>query len=355
VSAAPEPLAELLARWDVPPDAELTPAGRGTNNQTVTVAHRGRRWAPRISQNLSTAQVQAEHRLLTRLRTAGLPFQVPEPEPAADGGTVVETSSGPATLCRWIPGVHPDLAGERAMEGFGRAFGQLGQALRRVPAEDAPHDWRGDPLQVHPAVPDVSGLCLDLRAVGASSQHTALLETAARRLAAWWPGTCGDLPVQVVHGDPAASNTLVDEHTGRVTGLLDFEIAGTAFAVQGLVAGLAQSGALDGPRWPRRAAALIRGHASVRRLGRAEIEAVPGLLIGRSVGSVLWRAGRWRRGQATLGEVTERLDRLEQTTRWLEASGERLLSILADSPARIDRPAPPRSAVRAHPNFCMHL
>jgi homoserine kinase type II len=327
------PLAGLLARWDVPPDAELAPAGPGTNNQTVTVAHRGRRWVLRISQNLSTAQVCAEHKLLARLRGAGLPFRVPEPVPAADGRTMVATSSGPATLCRWIPGVRPDLADERTMERFGRAFGQLGEALRGVPAEDAPHDWRGDPLQVHAAVPDVSGLCADLRAVGASSRPTMLLETAARRLAECWPGTRSDLPVQVVHGDPAASNTLVDEHTGQVTGLLDFEIAGTDFRVQDLVAGLAQSGALRGPRWPHRAAALARGYASARRLGHAEIQAVPELLIGRSVGSVLWRAGRWRRGQATLGEVTERLDRLEQTMHWLEASGERLLSVLANPQA----------------------
>ena len=56
--------AGLLARWGIPADAELTRAERGCNNQTFTVAHRGRRWVLRISQNLSADQARAGHRLL---------------------------------------------------------------------------------------------------------------------------------------------------------------------------------------------------------------------------------------------------------------------------------------------------
>ena len=121
MSAAPEALAELLARWDVPADAELTPAGRGTNNQTVTVAHRGRRWALRISQNLSTAQVQAEHRLLARLRAAGLPFRVPEPVPAADGGSVLWRAG------RW-------RRGQASLTGVTERLDRLEQTMRWLDA-----------------------------------------------------------------------------------------------------------------------------------------------------------------------------------------------------------------------------
>ena len=64
----PEVLAGMLARWGIPADADLARAERGSNNQTFTVAHRGRRWVLRISQNLSAGQVRAEHRLLGRLR-----------------------------------------------------------------------------------------------------------------------------------------------------------------------------------------------------------------------------------------------------------------------------------------------
>jgi Ser/Thr protein kinase RdoA (MazF antagonist) len=78
-------------------------ADRGTNNQTLIVMNADGRWVFRISKNLSAAQVRAEHRLLERLRRAGLPFRVPEPLPPLDGSTLVPAAAGPATLCRWIP------------------------------------------------------------------------------------------------------------------------------------------------------------------------------------------------------------------------------------------------------------
>lgn len=332
MSAPPEALTELLARWGVLPDADPAAAELGTNNQTFAVRQGDRRWALRISENLSAVQVRAEHRLLGRLRRSGLPFAVPEPVPALDGDTVVQTPAGPATLCRWIRGVRPDFAAELALERFGRTIGVLSEALRQVPPQDAPNDWRGDPLQPHPDVPGIEDLCLQLSAAGVSHEQVVVLRTAGRRVAAWWPGAADELPVQVVHGDLAASNMLVDERTGEVTALLDFEIAGADFRVQDLAVGLLQSGALDGPDWQRRMAALVRGNVSVRHPCTAEIQALPELLVCRSVGSVLWRAARWRRGQAPVGDVVSRLHRLDATLRWLAVSGEQFVSLLAAWP-----------------------
>ena len=56
-----------------------------------------------------------------------------------------------------------------------------------------------------------------------------------------------------------------------MTGVLDFELAGPDARVQDLLVGLLLSGALAGPGWARRAAALVRGHAAVLRLDQAEI------------------------------------------------------------------------------------
>lgn len=75
-------------------------SGYGTNNHTLRVTAEVRRWSLRISQNLTSAQVQAEHRLLAQLAQAGLPFAVPAPVALPDGSTVVDTAGGPATL-RW--------------------------------------------------------------------------------------------------------------------------------------------------------------------------------------------------------------------------------------------------------------
>ena len=148
-----EPVAKLLARWGIPAGAAVALTERGTNNRTLQVTAGDRRWFLRISQNLTSDQVQAEHRLLARLARAGLPFAVPAPVPLPDGSTVAGTSGGPATLCEWIPGVRPDLSQEAALERFGRAVAELSDALATVPPQDAPYDWQDAPLPAPPTWP----------------------------------------------------------------------------------------------------------------------------------------------------------------------------------------------------------
>ena len=159
-----------------------------------------------------------------------------------------------------------------------------------------------------------------------SPEQAELLDTAARRAGRWWPGAAG-LPAQVVHGDLAPSNVLADPGPGEITGLLDFELAGAGFRVQDVLAALYNSTALRAPGWPRRTGAFLRGCASVRRLEPAEVAALPELLVARALGSVLWRAARWRAGLGRFGEVTAHVGRLEATTRWLAANEDALLSV----------------------------
>ena len=321
--------APLLHLWGFPPGTDIASAGeQGTNNRTFLVRHRQQRYMLRISGFLSVAEVRAEHRILWRLRQGSLPFQVPEPVAAPDGQTVIGTPAGPATVCRWLPGVRPGMDGEASFERFGRAAGLLGAALADVPLADALRDWRTDPRWVRPGDPPVDVLCGELRSAGMSAGQAELLDAAARRAGRWWPGT-DSLPAQVIHGDLAPSNVLADPDTGEVTGLLDFELAGAGLRVQDILAALYNSTALGAPDWPRRTAALLRGCASVRRLEPAEIAALPELLIARSLGSVLWRAARWRAGLGRFAEVTAQAGRLEATTRWLAANEDAFLSVAA--------------------------
>jgi hypothetical protein len=51
---------------------------------------------------------------------------------------------------------------------------------------------------------------------------------------------------------------------------------------------------------------------------------VPDLLMARAMGTVVWRAGRWRRGQASLDEVPVRLHDLSAADKWLTAHGSEL-------------------------------
>jgi homoserine kinase type II len=322
--AGPPLLAALVAYWGIPPWARFT-AAHGTNNQTFVVRAGSLRFVLRISQNLTAAQVRAEHRLLARLRQAGLPFAVPEPVPMLTGDFVAQTAAGPATVTKWLPGSRPDLSDERALERFGLTIGQLSTELGRIPREDAPHDWLTSP-HVHPEVPDIAELCRELAGAGISSELTRLL--TGFQQGTWLTGAGAGLPVQVVHGDVAASNVLADERTGEVTAVLDFEIAGADLRVQDLVVGLKQSGALDPPDWRRRAAALARGYCGARELTEAEAAAAPDLLLARATGTVVWRAGRWRRGQASLDEVSVRLHELAAADKWLTAHRSELVSLL---------------------------
>ncbi len=319
---------ELLARWGIPADAAVARTERGTNNRILQVTAGDRQWSLRISQTRTPAQVQAEHRLLARLARAGLPFAVPAPVPLPDGRTVADTPDGPATLCEWIPGVQPDLSQEAALERFGRAAAQLSDALGAVPPQDTPNDWQGGPL---PAAPDVAALARDLTAAGLDAGRAGVLRDGADRATAAWEGMAGRLPTQVVHADLAASNVLVNPETGAVTGVLDFEMAGCWIRAIELTVALALSGAAHGPGWPRRAAAVARGGGWGERLTAAELAALPDLIVVRAVGSVLWRAGRWRRGRSSLAEVADRLEVLAGTLRWRTAEGGELGHIVASA------------------------
>jgi homoserine kinase type II len=321
-----DPVAKLLARWGLPAGAAVVRTERGTNNRTLRVTAGERRWSLRISQNLTSAQVRAEHRLLARLAQAGLPFAVPAPVPLPDGSTVADTPGGPATLCAWIPGVQADLGQEAALERLGRAAAELSGALAAVPPQDTPHDWQDGPLQARPRR-GCAGR--DLTAAGLDAGRAGVLRDGSNRAVAAWAGIAGRLPAQVVHADLAASNVLVSPDTGAVTGVLDFEMAGYWIRAVELTVALALSGAAHGPGWPRRAAAVARGGAWGERLTGAELAALPDLVVVRAMGSTLWRAGRWRRGQSGLAEVASRLDVLAETLRWRAAEGAELGHVVA--------------------------
>ncbi len=333
-AAALEFAATLLPTWGFPGDTNVARADvQGVNNQTFLVCHRQQRYVLRVTRFLTVAEIQAEHRILGRLRQGHLPFRVPEPVAARDGRTVIETVSGPATLCHWLPGVRPGVGSEMAFERLGRAVGAVDAALAEVGLGTALRDWRTDPRWVRPGDPPVEVLVEQLRSAGMSAEHGRVLNAAADRAGRWWPAAAG-LPAQVIHADLTPANLLADPDTGEVTGLLDFELSGAGFRVQDVMAALYHSTALSAPEWPRRTAAFLHGCASVSRLEPAEVAALPELLVAQSLGSVLGRAIRWRAGLAPFGDVINRVDKLEANTQWLAANEATFVSVAAAANTR---------------------
>ncbi|GIG60227.1 hypothetical protein Lfu02_45990 [Longispora fulva] len=275
---------ELARGWGVSVRSAHRPE-QGTNN---TVWILDDTYVLRVYQNLGLDRVLAEHRLLAALGSAGLSFRVPTPV-----GPVLETAAGPAALFEYLPGT----AGRRgaAGEALGAALGELDAVLGTLDPTLAPTDWRVPLGAIHPAVPDVEALVGDLRAACGPHPGLDVLDRRAAETDAAYLRM--DLPVQICHLDIAPGNVLFDG--GRVSAVLDFEIAGLDLRVNDLVAGMSQCGP-----------GFLEGYRSIVDLTDGELAVVPALTLLRAMSSVVWRAGRWRLDQSTLDEVVDRLDEM---------------------------------------------
>jgi Ser/Thr protein kinase RdoA (MazF antagonist) len=315
---------ELLAfaaqHWSIA-GAALTVPAQGTNNLIRIVSTDRPVGTLRIYQNLDHDRVAREHRLLRRLAAAGLPYRVPRPWPSRDGATLIESSWGAISLNDWIDGHRPDLDRPDAARLAGRALAELDRALATVPPEDAPFDWLGPDLRL--ATIDQE-LVTALAAAGLPEDPAEWLRQRAVP-----PVREPDLPVQLIHGDAAASNLLVTEEPELgVSGILDFEVAGRDLRINDLVILLFQSGVLDGADWPAKTAALVGGYAEVITPEPAEIMIIPSLIAARALGTVGWRATRWRTGLDSVQDVADRITEARRTERWLDRHDNHLLDLL---------------------------
>jgi homoserine kinase type II len=295
-------IADLLQAWKVAPPTGVRAPGRGTNNVVRIIHTATSAYVLRIHQNATAQQVAAERRLLTAVSGTGLPFDVPVSMLTEDGRVTVATAYGPASLTPWTPGDHP-TRDSRGLLQAGAALGQLHLALAALPARLAPTDWSTRTLDaIHPHVSDLEVLAADLiRALPTEPAARWFADRAPEieaRTTHWYEV----LPRQIVHGDYSLGNVLVDGN--RVTGVLDFEIAGIDMRLIDLAAALLQS--TDDLRADE-VTAFCRGYATHVHLTEREHEALPAVIRYRTLGSAIWRAGRWRAGHATLDEVADRL------------------------------------------------
>jgi len=290
----------LLRSWQLGTPTEVTRPDQGTNNLVWLVQVAGAGYVLRIHCNAGPEQIELEHVLLAELGRRELSFAVPAPIPAQDGRTVVATDLGPASLYRRLPGDHPP----RTAAGLtlaGQALGELDAALAGIASEFVPIDWRRSLNAIHPAVPDLDELAADLRRE-LSPAETEWFAQQAAETDARVDELRTTLPTQLIHCDFGLSNLLVEN--GTVTGVLDFELAGLDLRLFDLAAALGQS---TDDFAPDQVAAFRQGYDGYVALSAAEEAALPELMLQRALGSVIWRAGRWRQGLSTVAEVADRL------------------------------------------------
>lgn len=314
-----------LRPWGLPPpDTAATPAS-GTNNHVQLLTCAGHRFVWRRYQNLRIEQVRREHRLLSGLAEAALPFGVPCPLRTRDGDTLVVDGAGAIELYELIRGRRPEQRGPD-IALVAQAFGLLHNALASLPRELAPHDWEGTTLGgVHPGVPDPSQLTDELAAHGATAAQLRWWRSASEADAGCVAAQVG-LPTQLIHGDVSLSNALLDDgnhHSGdssRVSGLLDFEISGWDVRVADLATGL---GSCCKAPWTDAGKAQIKvfadAYLQVVAMTDAELAMVPNLVRCRLSGSVVWRAGRARQGLSSWEPVMSHLADAQEHEAHLEA------------------------------------
>jgi homoserine kinase type II len=129
------------------------------------------------------------------------------------------------------------------------------------------------------------------------------------------------LPRQLIHGDFALGNVLLDDT--RVTGIVDFEFSGHDLRAMELATalGLVLTKSNADRLWQPVVAAYLRALP----LTDQEIGALPALTrLGRAVG-LLWWIGREREGRSSKTATAERVERVLALDTWISRNSDQLV------------------------------
>ena len=308
-----------LRAWPIAPRA-LRRTEHGLNNESYFVDAAEGQFVARVYRNTADpSRVRDEHDLLGRLALQELPFQVPMPMKTAGGDTlaVLETSDGPrlAAMFARIPGESAALDVPNARLA-GRALAQLDLALGRL---DLPVRPPATIRDVHPLVPDPFEAIDDLDLGARANRVRELVD----QVEATHDAIAGSLPRQIVHGDFAFINVLVED--GKVTGVLDFEFAGPDLRAADLACAMYITAVRgdDELRW-RLLDALAAGYRRSLALDPLEAAAVPDLMRRRSAFGLIHWIGRYRQGIAPKQEPLDRVGRAVMLADWLDENAARV-------------------------------
>ena len=307
----------LLDRWAVPRPRTLARTKWGWNNDTFTVTSPAGRHILRISSTADRAEVEFEHAVLSRLAAvASLPFATPVPLRSNSGATVelfeTDLSERPATLFTVIPGRHPDDDQIDAVTAGAAAFAELDRVLATIDAPRPPRPMSSDLATISRAVPTLAGI---EEAIGEES--AAVIHAVARDAADLVPS----LPRQLIHGDFAMGNLLLDGTT--VIGILDFEFCGDdvrAIELAGAL-GLVLTKTTAERLWRP----VLAGYLGALPLSDDERRALPTLTrLSRAAGLVWW-VGRERQGLSSKTDTAERVERLLSIDAWVSRNADELV------------------------------
>jgi len=314
----------------------LSDTSGGVNNHVRYVdCENGERYVVRLYNNgQETDRVAFEHAVLgavePRVRACDLGFVVPRALQAKDGSGAtyaVLPSGDAASVFELIPGSLPKT----------RFCGAVGEATAALSAcmEAAEADVRA----AHPTSPtsvyrDIFGAFVkkggsrdaffveaqtnpgldDVRpAVNELLDFIRALEDKLTAIQA-----AGGLPETLIHGDVHYDNSLADETTGQVTGIIDFEFASYDWRMMEAAAGLSK---YVGERDPAPFVVdYIKGYCRRATPTDAEIDALPDLIKLRVLETVVYFVARSAAKEDDISQLALRAENYAARVRWIDAN-----------------------------------
>lgn len=130
----------------------------------------------------------------------------------------------------------------------------------------------------------------------------------------------GGLPETLIHGDVHYDNALVDENTGKVTGIIDFEFASYDWRMMECAAGLSKYvGEKDPTPFVQ---SYITGFCRRATPTEAEIDAIPDLIKLRVLETVVYFVARSVAGEDDISQLALRADDYAARVEWIDANAQ---------------------------------
>ncbi|WP_282941633.1 phosphotransferase [Paenibacillus sp. RC67] len=272
-------------------------------------------------------KIMYESTVLQQLQRVKLSYRVPKPLSTLKGSPYVVTVSGKiAVVFEYIEGERANMTDLHHVAAIGRAMGELTDALSKIQLDiDAAYEPYYELYEVHPLVTkERLDTWMKEMSDGPLHNEIHLLSSGIDRLLNDIPALCR-LPVQLTHSDIVAGNVLVDGD--EISGVLDFEFVTPDLRAMDAAVFLCELVRHEDENSWSLVESFILGYGQAARLNGDEIEALPQLILLRSMVLCIHFLGRHWDGLDEEQDVNRYLVQLSQVYTWLEQNQERLLEL----------------------------
>lgn len=316
----------------------LSDTSGGVNNHVRYVdCDNGERYVVRLYNNgQETERVAFEHAVLAavepRVRSSDAGFVVPRALKAKDGSgkTYAVLPSGDcASVFELIPGSLPKT---RFADAVGEATAALSKCMEEAEAEVravAPISPTSVYRNIFGAFEKKGGSREAFFTEAETNPGLDSVREAVSRLLDFIRNLevklaeieqKGGLPETLIHGDVHYDNSLADESTGRVTGIIDFEFASYDWRMMECAAGLSK---YVGEKDPTPYVAdYIAGYCRRATPTEAEIDALPDLIKLRVLETVVYFVARSASGEDDISQLALRAENYAARVAWIDANAE---------------------------------